>query len=484
MSVQDERGEVLSVSEVNQRIEDAVDHLSDLKVKGEVTDFNKSSGMVFFNLVENLDSGEEKINCCMYKPSYKNLDVELEDGKEVLVECDLSYYKPRSRIQLKPHEIEVVGEGDRKTRVEKLKQKLRNDGYFEERHKLGVPEFPGRIAVVTSYGSEACRDVVDTVHGRHPDVDIDVWDTRVQGEGARFDIVGSLDEVNEASVEYDVVVLVRGGGSDDDLMPFNTEIVAKFIYHIDLPIVTGIGHEGDEHIADLVADLETKTPTDAAQKITPNKAKMEEKIEDLNQQLNKKYITYKDRKVSGLQEELKQRYNQNQDRLLKRKRSRLKNRYGGVVSSRLQGKQHRLYSNYSSYTSQELQDKTHELTSNYTTHIDNNTANLEHNLESGYQTYIEAETSSLEYSLHTSYNAYIDEQVDVFTRTLKDSYREFVGNKVDSLENGLSRGYRELEVEEEKERIVESEGRAARRYKVLAVILALLLLGVTLYLIL
>jgi len=196
-----------------------------------------------------------------------------QDGMKVIVNGKISVYPPRGNYQLDVRSMKPAGAGELQAAFELLKQKLSDEGLFDEEHKKAIPQFPSRIGIITAKDSAAFRDMVSVAERRYPLVELIVVPARVQGNGAAESIVQSLKLLNKNS-NVDVILIARGGGSIEDLWAFNEEIVAREIFKSEIPIISGVGHEIDFTIADFVADLRAPTPSAAMELATP-------KLEDI-----------------------------------------------------------------------------------------------------------------------------------------------------------------------------------------------------------
>ncbi len=190
----------------------------------------------------------------------------------------ITVYPPRGNYQLDVRSMKPAGAGELQAAFELLKQKLADEGLFDEEHKKPIPQFPSKIGIVTAEDSAAFRDMVSVAERRYPLVELIVVPARVQGSGAAESIVQSLRLLNKSS-DVDVIILARGGGSIEDLWAFNEEIVAREIFKSKIPVISGVGHEIDFTIADFVADLRAPTPSAAMELATP---KMEDIVGLLN----------------------------------------------------------------------------------------------------------------------------------------------------------------------------------------------------------
>ncbi|MFC7164933.1 exodeoxyribonuclease VII large subunit [Halospeciosus flavus] len=220
------------------------------------------------------------------------MDVELEDGTEVILEGDIDYWTEGGKIDLKPWEVIVVGDGDQAAAVERLRSELEERGWFDDEQKQRPPAFPERVGVVTSLRGDARYDIQNAIHEQDPTVDILVKDATVQGSEAPTSIANGIHHLDR-SEEVDSIIVGRGGGSDSNLQAFNTERVAEAIFTANTPTVTAIGHTDDRLIADQVADVATITPTAAGEYIVNSREEFfPGEVKPLAQQLDAAYETF------------------------------------------------------------------------------------------------------------------------------------------------------------------------------------------------
>lgn len=257
---------VYSVAEVlggvNRMFQDRVGRLW---IVGEIKDLRRpASGHAYFTLVD--DTGQ--LRAALFRGNARRLSFEPEEGMEVLVYGDLSVYEQRGDLQLIVRQLEPRGVGALQQAFEQLRRRLESEGLFEASRKQTPPERPRRIGVVTSSSGAALHDVLEVTRRRCPGTPILIAPTRVQGPGAEDEIAAALAAISSRDV--DVVLLVRGGGSLEDLQPFNTEVVARALAAMPVPVISGVGHEVDVSIADLVADLRAPTPSAAAEVAAPD----------------------------------------------------------------------------------------------------------------------------------------------------------------------------------------------------------------------
>jgi exodeoxyribonuclease VII large subunit len=237
-------------------------------VMGEVSNLRRpGSGHLYFTLKD--DAGQ--IRAALFRGTARRLLFEPEDGLEVLVYADVTVYEARGELQLVVRELEPRGEGALQLAFEQLRRRLEAEGLFDADRKRPVPAAPRRVGVVASATSAALRDVLQVTGRRAPGLPILVSPSPVQGAGAEREIAAALERVaNQPDV--DVVLLVRGGGSLEDLQSFNAEVVARAIAACPVPVVVGVGHEVDVTIADLCADLRAPTPSAAAELVAPDRS--------------------------------------------------------------------------------------------------------------------------------------------------------------------------------------------------------------------
>jgi exodeoxyribonuclease VII large subunit len=237
-----------------------------LWVVGEVSNLRRpGSGHLYFTLKD--DAGQ--IRAARFRATARRLPFEPEDGLEVLVYADVTLYEPRGELQLVVRHLEPRGEGALRLAFEQLRRRLAAEGLFDSARKRALPASPRRIGVVASAASAALHDVLQVTGRRCPGLPVLIAAARVQGAGAEEEIAAALDRL-AAEPDVDVVLLVRGGGSLEDLQPFNSERVARAIAASRVPVVAGVGHEVDLTIADLAADLRAPTPSAAAELVAPD----------------------------------------------------------------------------------------------------------------------------------------------------------------------------------------------------------------------
>ena len=262
------RRQVYSVSRLNAEARGLLEeNFSLIWVQGELSNLARpSSGHWYFTLKDD----QAQVRCAMFRMRNMHLGFTPKDGMQILLRARVSLYEGRGEFQLIGEHMEEAGDGALRRAFELLKQRLAGEGLFDAAHKKPLPSLPHRIGVITSGTGAALRDILCCLRRRFPAIPIVIYPVPVQGLGAA-DKIARMIRLADARAECDVLILSRGGGSLEDLWAFNEESVARAIYTCSVPIVTGIGHEIDFSIADLVADQRAATPTAAAELITPDR---------------------------------------------------------------------------------------------------------------------------------------------------------------------------------------------------------------------
>ena len=260
---------VLSVSELNRSVANMLEtEFSWIWVEGEISNLSKpASGHIYFSLK---DSGAQ-IRCAMFKSRMRDLKFKPENGMNIMIRGKVSLYEARGDYQIIVDKMVEAGDGLLQRQFEALKQQLEKEGLFAESIKQAIPEHPKTIGVITSSSGAAVRDVLSVIERRFPSIPVKLFPVPVQGNEAAPAICNALYKMDKHKL-CDVILLVRGGGSIEDLWAFNEEKVARAIHLCNIPVVSGVGHEVDFTIADFVADFRAATPTAAAEKVTPDQA--------------------------------------------------------------------------------------------------------------------------------------------------------------------------------------------------------------------
>jgi len=277
----DER--VFRVSEVNRAVRLTLeDNWASVLIEGELSDVRRSKGHVYFTLNDEEDPAQ--LRGVMFQSDLRRTKAPLEDGARIRFRGTLSLYTARGQFQLVARSAKLAGEGDLAAQFRKLRAKLEAEGLLDAERKRPLPQLPRVVGVVTSRTGAALRDIIRVAAERCP-VQILVADCRVQGEEAAASIVSALELVQRVR-ELDVVIVSRGGGAAEDLWAFNDEAVARAIAACRVPVVSGVGHEVDVTIADLVADVRAATPSNAAEIVVPEREALVRDLRSLERRLN------------------------------------------------------------------------------------------------------------------------------------------------------------------------------------------------------
>ena len=282
----------VTVSQVNSYIKEKIasdEGLNSLIIKGEISNFkNHYTGHLYFTLKDD----KSLIKCIMFKSYAQKLNFMPKDGMKVFVFGEVSVFERDGIYQVYVKAMQEDGVGALYKKYEELKQMLEEQGYFDISHKKKIPQMPKIIGVLTSQTGSVIRDIINVSTRRNPNVNIRLFPVPVQGQDAAPKIAEGIRFMNKNKLA-DVLILARGGGSLEDLWPFNEEIVAHAIYESELPIISAVGHETDFSISDFVADLRAPTPSAAAELAVPDIYEVKQKIlgykNRLKISLNKKY---------------------------------------------------------------------------------------------------------------------------------------------------------------------------------------------------
>jgi exodeoxyribonuclease VII large subunit len=271
-------------------------HLKNVFLKGEVSNFkHHSRGHFYFTLKDE----KSQISAIMFASSSSKVIFKPEDGMSVLVEGYISVFEASGQYQIYVKSMLEEGKGNLYLAYEQLKKELAEKGLFDAKHKQPIPRFPKRIAVLTSPTGAAVRDVINIVNRRYPLTEIIVYPTLVQGENAKDSIIKQLEQANNDEL-CDVIILGRGGGSIEDLWPFNEEMVAHAIFKSKIPIISSVGHETDFTISDFVADLRAPTPSGAAELAVPSQQEILQHLLNMKNQSRNSVMTLLRRKKEQL----------------------------------------------------------------------------------------------------------------------------------------------------------------------------------------
>lgn len=276
--------DIFTVSRLNIEVKAALEGSFPLLwVTGEISNLaTPHSGHLYFTLKE---SGAQ-VRCAMFR-SRRNLSrFQAKNGMQVIVRARVTLYEPRGDYQLIIDHMEQAGEGLLRQQIEQLKQRLHAEGFFSSDHKLPIPLFPQRIGVITSATGAAVRDVLSVLQRRCPAIPVIIYPVAVQGENAAAGIIEMLG-MAEQRQECDLLILTRGGGSLEDMMAFNDELLVREIYRLSIPLISAIGHEIDSSLSDHVADRRAPTPSAAAELASPDCRELKNKTESLAGQMKR-----------------------------------------------------------------------------------------------------------------------------------------------------------------------------------------------------
>ena len=260
---------VRSVSEITNLLKQLIDEQPEFQnawVQGEVSNYSRSgAGHVYFTLKE----GNHQISIAIFRSNATRLKFLPKDGEEVIVQGQLSLYSARGQYQIVGRNVEPVGIGALQRAYEELKQRLADEGLFDDIYKKPLPRYPRKIGVITSATGAAFQDICEQLRKRYPLAEVLLHPSLVQGDGAAREIADAMQAMNQRD-NIDVLIVGRGGGSIEDLWAFNEERVARAIFDSTIPVVSAVGHETDYTISDMVADHRAPTPSAAIEHIVPD----------------------------------------------------------------------------------------------------------------------------------------------------------------------------------------------------------------------
>lgn len=290
---------ILSISEINKYIKEIFSNdmvLSNLWIKGEISNYKPHySGHLYLTLKDD----KSLIKAVMFKTNASKLSFEPENGMKVIVKGYVSVFERDGQYQLYVEEMQPDGVGGLHIAFEQLKKKLQDEGLFDIDRKKKLPYLPRKIGVVTSITGSVIKDIMNVLNRRYHNLELKIFPVQVQGESAAPQIARAIKKLNEANC-VDVIILARGGGSLEDLWPFNEEIVARSIAASQLPVISAVGHETDFTISDFVSDVRAPTPSAAAELVVPEKSILMSKVNDLRIRLNNSVFNFLAHKKAGL----------------------------------------------------------------------------------------------------------------------------------------------------------------------------------------
>ncbi len=257
---------IYTVSQLNREARQLLgDHFFSIRIEGEISNLSRpASGHLYFSLKDD----RAQIRCALFRHKQRGMGFNPENGQHVIATAQVSLYEPRGDYQLIVERLEQAGSGALQHAFEQLKQKLSAEGLFDSQRKQALPLLPDSIGVITSASGAAIKDILTVLKRRFPAIPVIIYPTSVQGDNAKAEIVRAIQLANKQAL-VDVLILGRGGGSLEDLWPFNEETVARAIGQSSIPIISAVGHETDFTIADFVADLRAPTPSAAAEHAVP-----------------------------------------------------------------------------------------------------------------------------------------------------------------------------------------------------------------------
>jgi len=280
---------------------------AEIWVEGEISNFTaQASGHFYFTLKDE----NNVLPAVMFFRANRQIKFKIENGLKVICFGKVSAYGPRGQYQIIVEKIEPQGIGALQLALEQLKEKLEKEGLFGTERKRKIPDLPAKIGIVTSLSGAAIKDILKVLERRFSNVHIVIRPALVQGEGAAEDIACAIREMNEFNAtlkekdKIEVMIVGRGGGSIEDLWAFNEEIVARAIYQSAIPIISGVGHERDWTIADLVADVRAATPSVAAETVILKREELKEEVYDYKDRLTSSFLDIFDRAKDNLQQML------------------------------------------------------------------------------------------------------------------------------------------------------------------------------------
>ena len=275
-----------TVSELNQSLKEIIENnFNIIKVSGELSQVKKhNSGHVYFTLKDE----ESTISCICWRSTVPKLKIDIEEGTSVLILGKVTTYSPQSKYQIIVDNIEYEGEGYLLKILEDRKKKLLSEGLFDAKFKKSLPMIPSNIGIITSESGSVIQDIIHRIRDRFP-LSVSLYFSKVQGKDCVKEIVEGINYFNTDLIKksHDLIIIARGGGSLEDLMPFNDETLVRTIFQSEIPIVSAIGHETDTTLCDFVADLRAPTPTAAAELVLPDRKEILKRIHEIFKVLDK-----------------------------------------------------------------------------------------------------------------------------------------------------------------------------------------------------
>lgn len=292
---------IFTVSQMNKMVKEYLegnDSFNNFFLKGEISGINYyKSGHLYFTMKDSKAS----VKCVSFRYKFKNIPEDLKEGDKIKLFGKVTLYEASGNYQILVAHVEKEGSlGKLFEELERTKRELAKDGYFDTKYKLPIPKLPQNIGIVTSGTGAAVKDIIKTAKLRYENINIYVYSAKVQGIGSEDEIIKGIKILDEME-EIDIIIAGRGGGSVEDLWSFNKKEVALAYFNTKTPIVSAVGHEIDNLLTDLTADLRASTPTHAAELVVPRKDLLIEKLEDRRRKLNNNLLT----NLRGKKEKLK-----------------------------------------------------------------------------------------------------------------------------------------------------------------------------------
>ena len=321
----------LTVTELNGYIKNIFENdrtLTSVSIRGEISNFvNHKNGHLYFSLKDE----DSQIRAVMFRSSAQSLKFAPENGMKVVVHGSVSVYQRDGTYQVYVRKIEPDGIGALYLAFEQLKEKLRQEGLFDIQNKKSIPIFPERVGVITSPTGAAVRDIINVCKRRCPSADIYLYPSLVQGDGAVENLVSALDYFDKTKL-VDVIIIGRGGGSIEDLWAFNSEILARKIHSVSIPIISAVGHETDFTICDFVADLRAPTPSAAAELSVPDTREIMLRLDALRERLALSLVRQVENKREALCRISEKDVLQSPELIIKQRRELLSDYYNSIIT--------------------------------------------------------------------------------------------------------------------------------------------------------
>lgn len=301
--MEQEQKKIFTVSELTFAIKSRLEpEFRSISVQGEVSNLKKqASGHYYFSLK---DKGSQ-LSCALFKRDAASLSKPIQDGNELILQGEISVYMPRGGYQLIVRQVQYSGIGKLLLKLHELKEALKQRGWLNPGSKKPIPKFPKKIGVVTSGTGAVIQDILHVLKRRFSGFHLILNPVKVQGEGAAQEIASAIEQFNQHQL-VDVLIVGRGGGSLEDLWPFNEEIVAKAIFESTIPVISAVGHETDTSISDLVADLRAPTPSAAAEIVSAEQEQMVRYLTQIKERITqglKQRVVYYRQRMNDLQKQ-------------------------------------------------------------------------------------------------------------------------------------------------------------------------------------